>query len=66
LFSAGVGHVEFGMEGGGAVNTAVHCAVHEVLLLASSELQTWRPRSLEIFSLRINELHGTFIEVMNS
>jgi hypothetical protein len=40
--------VEFGTGGGGAVNTAVHYAVHEVLL-ASNELQTWRSRSVRDF-----------------
>jgi hypothetical protein len=65
LFSAGVGHVEFGTEGGGAVNTAVHCAVHEALLAVMRYKHGDRV-ALEIFSVRINELHGTCTEVMNS
>jgi len=57
--------VEFGTEGGEAVDTAVQYAVHEVCLQVMS-YKHGDGVALEICFVRINQLHGTCTEVMNS
>jgi len=67
LCGAGVGRVEFGTAAGAAVSTAVHYAMHEVRYCLQVMSYKHGDRvALEILFVRINELHGTCTEAMNS